>query len=81
MLVGVLVAHTFLLHRPLYQWLMAAHLSVYVAGLTGWACQRLGRRSRPLGVPWMFLSLNLTTLAALWDALRGRFRTTWQRAA
>lgn len=81
LLLGVLVAHVFLLERPLYQWLMAAHLSVYVAGFTGWACQRLGRRSRPLGVPWMFLSLNFTTLAALWDAVRGRFRTTWQRAA
>ncbi len=80
LLLAVLVAHLCLLHQPLYQWLMVAHGAVYVAGFTGWLCQRMGRRSRPLGIPWMFLSLNLTTLVALWDALRGRFRTTWQRA-
>jgi cellulose synthase/poly-beta-1,6-N-acetylglucosamine synthase-like glycosyltransferase len=81
LLIGMLAAHLMLLDRPIYQWLMAAHLAVYAAGLTGWLCQRLGRRSRPLGVPWMFLSLNFTTLVALYDAIRGRFRTTWRRAA
>lgn len=80
-LLGALAAHLCLLSQPLYQWLLVGHLTVYAAGFTGWLCQSLGRRSRSLGIPLMFLSMNLTTLAALWDALRGRFRTTWQRAA
>lgn len=80
LLVGVLVVHLCLLDQPFYRWLLVGHVAVYMAGLTGWLCQRLGRRSRPLGIPWMFLSMNFTTLVALCDALRGRFRTTWQRA-
>jgi len=52
----------------------------YYGAFAGWMCQRLGRPSAVFGVQLAFMVLNLTTLAALWDAVRGRFRVTWQRS-
>lgn len=42
--------------------------------------ERLGRRSRWLGPCLVFLSLNWTTLLALGDAVRGRYRVVWKKA-
>jgi biofilm PGA synthesis N-glycosyltransferase PgaC len=64
-----------------YGTLLAAQGILYLAALTGWGLGRLGRRAPLLGTALMFVALNLTTVLALWDACRGRFRAAWQRAA
>jgi biofilm PGA synthesis N-glycosyltransferase PgaC len=52
----------------------------YLLALAGWGAQRAGWRTGWLGVPYMFVVLNLVTALALWDAARGRFQVAWVRA-
>ena len=69
-----------LISQPLYAVLLALHVDCYLAAIAGWAYQRAGGRSSWFGVPLMFMALNATTAAALWDAIRGRFQPKWRRA-
>lgn len=66
--------------QPLYGFLLLFHGAFYCSAFAGWLCQKIGRPSQLFGVQLMFLMLNATTVAALCDAVRGRFRVTWQRA-
>jgi cellulose synthase/poly-beta-1,6-N-acetylglucosamine synthase-like glycosyltransferase len=65
---------------PVYRLILICQSGFYMTAFAGWMCQRIGRPSTLFGVQLMFITLNLTTLAALWDSIRGRFRVTWQRA-
>jgi cellulose synthase/poly-beta-1,6-N-acetylglucosamine synthase-like glycosyltransferase len=65
---------------PLWVSLLAVQAWFYLAAAAGWMFQQAGRRSSLFGAPLMFLALNTTTIAALWDAVRGRFRVTWSRS-
>lgn len=73
------VANLWLASHPIYAVLLMWHVAFYVSALIGWWFQRAGRRSVLFGAQLMFVALNATTVVALWDALRGRFRATWQR--
>ena len=74
------VANLQLASHPVYSVLLMWHVTFYGSAAAGWMFQRAGHRSRLFGAPLMFVSLNATTVAALWDALRGRFRATWHRS-
>ena len=67
--------------QPLYGFILTLQFCFYTAAGVGYLFQRQGRKSSLFGLPLMFVSLNTTTTGALWDALRGRFRATWQRSA
>ena len=77
----VLITNLLLAGQSIYLGLMIGQIGFYGSALVGMAYQRTGRESRSFGLPLMFLTLNATTLVALWDASRGRFRATWQRTA
>jgi cellulose synthase/poly-beta-1,6-N-acetylglucosamine synthase-like glycosyltransferase len=79
LLVALLVSNVVLARSTPYAGFLAAQGVFYLTALAGWWCQRRGRRSAWFGTQLMFVSLNLTTIAALWDALHGRFRATWER--
>lgn len=79
LLVIVAVCNALLLDQPAYRILGILHAGFYASALGGWFCQRVGRPSLLLGLQLMFVTLNATTIAALWDAARGRFRVTWRR--
>lgn len=81
LLVVVIAANITLAAQPLYGVLLALQFLFYGAAGVGYLFQRQGKKSSLFGLPLMFVSLNTTTTGALWDALRGRFRATWQRAA
>ncbi len=66
--------------RPLYQTLLALQGGFYAAAGLAYLSQRQGRQLKVLGPILMFVSLNLTTLLAISDAVRGRFRPAWQRS-
>ena len=66
--------------QPLYDFMLTLQFCFYSAAGVGYLFQRQGRKSSLFGLPLMFVSLNTTTTGALWDALRGRFRATWQRS-
>lgn len=66
--------------HPIYAALLTWHVVFYLSALAGWMFQRTGCRSSVFGAPLMFVTLNGVTVAALWDALRGRFRATWQKS-
>ncbi len=66
--------------QPLYCFMLTLQFSFYTAAGVGYLFQRQGKKSSLFGLPLMFVSLNTTTTGALWDALRGRFRATWQRS-
>lgn len=70
-----------LLWQPLYRLLFVLQLALAVAAWLGWRMQQRGERSRVFGPCLMFLALNWTTVLALADACRSRYRVTWQRAA
>ncbi len=73
------VTNVWLAFHPIYAVLLMWHVAFYISALVGWWFQRAGRRSVLFGAQLMFVALNATTVVALWDALRGRFRATWQR--
>lgn len=66
---------------PAYRVLLALQVAFYLLAALAWVLHRSGKRVALLGPVLMFVSLNVTTLAALWDACRGRFRATWQRTS
>lgn len=80
LLVVMLVANAALAGQPAYRVLLSVHICFYLAALSGYLIQRSGQRSPCFAAPLLFLTLNLTTVLALWDACRGRFRATWQKA-
>jgi cellulose synthase/poly-beta-1,6-N-acetylglucosamine synthase-like glycosyltransferase len=73
-------ANLWLASHPIYAVLLMWHVAFYASALVGWWFQKAGRRSVLFGAQLMFVALNATTVVALWDALRGRFRATWQRS-
>lgn len=73
------ITNVWLAWHPAYAVLLTWHVVFYASALVGWWFQRAGRRSVLFGAQMMFVALNATTVLALCDALRGRFRATWQR--
>lgn len=73
------VANLALWDRPTYSFLLTLHVTFYLSAFAGLLFQRSGQRSVFFGAQLMFVALNLTTIVALCDAVRGRFRATWQR--
>ncbi len=80
LLIACLASHLPLIGEPLYFWLFVGHAFFYYSAFAGWCCQRMGQKSVLFGIQLMFFMLNATTVAALWDAARGKFRVTWKRA-
>ena len=80
LLLTVAIANCLLAGHPVYLVLLAVHVDFYLAALTGWTYQNLGRRSVCFGMPLMFLMMNGATLLALWDALRSKYHVAWRRA-
>lgn len=81
LLIIVAVTNLLLWQSQFYRTLLILQILFYFAAILGWVFQKMGKRSRLLGPFLMFLSLNITTLFALWDAARGKFRVTWQRSS
>lgn len=81
LLVGLFVTSVLLREQPFFAVMLLSQGLLYAAASVAWFLQRSQRRVPLLGTALMFVSLNVTTAAALWDACRGRFRATWQRAA
>lgn len=81
LLLGVAFAANLALVRvPAYRVLFAAQMAMYASSAVGWIYQKSGRKSVLFGPALMFLALNVTTALALWDALRSRYRVTWQKS-
>ena len=81
LLVIAAVTNAMLVTADPYFQLMAVQGILYLCAALGWHYQRRGVSTRFSGVLLMFVALNITTVKAWWDALRGRFNPTWQRAA
>ena len=77
----MLTANVALADNPVYRVLLSVQACFYLSAVTGWMFQWRGRRSVCFAAPLLFLTLNVTTVFALWDAARGRFRATWQKTA
>ena len=80
LLLSVAVSNILLLSEWAYLLLLLGQLCFYYSAFAGWLCQKIGRPSSIFGVQAMFVTLNVTTVAALFDAMRGRFRVKWQRS-
>ncbi len=79
LLIGLWVSNLAVLDRPVFLCLFVLQVVFYVSALAGMAAQRLGLKTGFLGVPFMFVALNVTTVLALWDALRGRYNAAWKK--
>lgn len=75
-----LIANAALLDIPALRVLFSMQICGYIAAGVGWMYQRAGRRSTCFGPCLMFLTMNLTTMLALWDAWRDRYQVTWARS-
>ena len=73
-----LFANVMLAHQSQFFLLLLIQALFYTSAVAGWTSQRSGH-GRWLGVSLMFVSLNVTTAVALWDAVRGRYRAAWQK--
>lgn len=80
LMITVLAMNLSLLELPIYRVLLSMQIAFYLSAFTGWIFQQQGRRSSLFGPSLMFVTLNLTTAFALWDALRAKYRVTWQKA-
>ncbi len=78
-LLTALVTSGLLRNENVYVLLLIAQCGCYAAGIIGWTFQRVGRRSTLFGPFLIFLTLNITTAQALWDALRSRYQVTWHK--
>lgn len=81
LLITVGVTNALLVAADPYFALMAMQGVLYLAAALGWHYQQRGVGARLSGTVLMFVALNVTTVKAWWDALRGRFNPAWQRAA
>jgi len=66
-------------HRLFFAAAFALQSLAYLLALAGWACDRAGVKTRLLSLPFVFAALNVTTLLAWCDALRGRYNPAWQK--
>lgn len=80
LLVVALGCNLALAAMPLFRALLTLQLAFYLAAALAWGLARRGRRLPLLGTVLMFVSLNATTVLALWDAVRGRYRAAWKKA-
>lgn len=71
--------------RDRHPFFAAAALAQAGCWLFAWGSYGLARRGvrcgRLAGLAEVFLMLNLSTVLAWWDALRGRYEAAWQRSA
>lgn len=74
-----LFANIALVELPFYRFLLLTQMAFYTSAFVGWCYQAAGRGSRLFGPPLMFVTLNLTTAAAIWDAMFSRYRVVWQK--
>lgn len=74
------ISNLALLAIPVYRPLLALQAVFYFSAVVGYFYQKRNLRSVLFGPSLMFLALNVTTVLALWDALRSRYRVTWQRS-
>ncbi len=80
LLLTAFAANLALWRLPAYQVLFSLQIVMYLAAVVGWIFQKSNRKAGVFGVPLMFLALNVTTALALWDAARGKYKVTWNRA-
>ena len=81
LLVVAVVTNLILIGDWVYAELAGIQFMLYLMAFIGWYYQRRGHRSTMCGPSLLFVTMNTTTALALWDAARGRFTPTWQRAA
>lgn len=79
LMVVALTTNLLLLNVPVYWFLLNVQIVFYVSAAIGWLFQRQGEQSSLFGPSLMFVTLNLTTTLALWDAFRAKYRVTWQK--
>lgn len=78
-LLGLLAANGWLVEVPFFQLTLALHLLGWLAAAFGFGAERCGLRSKLIAIPYMFAALNVTTLAAWYDAACGRFTVAWRK--
>ena len=61
------------------RWFGVAQLSFYAAAGAGWLCERVGRRSRLLYLPYYFCRMNVATLRGFGDFVSRRHEAVWAR--
>ena len=79
-LILCLFSALFLVGSAFYWFCLAGQIVFYALALVGYTLQEFDRRSRLAGAALMFVTLNVSTLLAWGDALRGRFQVTWDRS-
>jgi poly-beta-1,6-N-acetyl-D-glucosamine synthase len=79
LMVAALATNLMLLEFPIYWFPLNVQAVFYVSAAIGWLFQQRGQRSSLFGPSLMFVTLNLTTTLALWDAVRAKYRVTWQK--
>ncbi len=80
LLLSLMAASLLMLTSMMGLLLVLGQLALYAMAAAGWVLDRKGRSSKLLAIPRMFVELNAVTLLALGDALRGRYRATWNKA-
>ena len=82
LLVTMLLSNLMLVDGLWYRVLLGGQLSFYgVAAWSAWRArgQKGGRPGGWLAIPYFFVSMNVTTLLAVMDALGGRIQVQWAR--
>ena len=78
LLVGLFLSNLWLLDHLVFELFFVFQSLFYLAALAGLVAQKKGWSAQCLGVPLMFVALNLTTALAIFDAARNRFNASWK---
>lgn len=80
-LVALLALNVALASRSLlYAATLAGQMAFYLAGLTGFFMERIGRRNRLMTACYVFLVLNLATVVSLYRFVTRPPAATWERS-
>ena len=79
-LLVALVSAALLYEQPLYRWCLYAQVALYALAVLGWFLQKVKVQAGLLGIPLMFVAMNITTVLAWWDVFTGRYEVTWDRS-
>ena len=78
-LVGAAASNAALVGQPSYRLLGVVQAAIYAVAAAGWLLRGTRGKIGLIGIPFMFISLNVTTLLGIWDAVAGHTSATWRR--
>ena len=74
----IFVSNSIMLDRTLYKLLFLAQVAFYMSAFFAWVMDKYGKKLKLLFLPLYFCVVNLASLRATFNLVRGRNVATWE---